>query len=59
MSSCSAIPPFKWDEFVGCNGGILSDECLNYQLGVAIEKEDYERAARIRDELKRREQQST
>ena len=40
--------------FSGCDGKPVSDEILKIWLGNAIEFENYERAAEIRDELKRR-----
>ena len=49
------VPIFKYDPFRGCDGKTLDNDFLRHQLGVAIEHENYEWAAQIRDELARRD----
>lgn len=41
-------------DFTGCNGEPVSSELLEIWMKKSIEKEDYERAAEIRDEISRR-----
>lgn len=51
---CCYIPFPIFDRFIGCDGRMLSNELLSLQCAAAIEREDYEDAAAIRDELERR-----
>ena len=52
---CPNIPPLpEEDRFIGCDGKVLSSELLMAQLKSAIDREDFEDAAIIRDELNRR-----
>ena len=41
-------------DFTGCDGQPVSNDILKIWIEQAIDKEDYERAAEIRDELNRR-----
>ena len=42
-------------EFTGCDGKIWSDELLEINMHNAAKREDYEYAAKCRNELKRRQ----
>ena len=44
----------EMNQFIGCDGKVLSNELLEAQLQGALEREDFEDAAKIRDELQRR-----
>lgn len=54
MLTCSDKELPSFNPFVSCDGDIYTDDELNALLQNAIDVEDYEWAADIRDELKRR-----
>lgn len=51
VCGCKGNIPYP---FIDHHGNILSNEVLNERLKASIEREDFEDAAILRDELKRR-----
>lgn len=53
-SHARSLVDLIFPDFVGCDGKVLSDELLELQMKSAAEREDYEYAAKCREELNRR-----